>query len=475
MSSTPSRPMSMRRPDPGKKEKEKDPLALLEDESIPIVREGFLQKKPGGERNEAKKFKTRWCILKRNILFYFKSVDDTAPKGWIDLTEVSLRLHSKQDPVGIDVYALDTPKKTYLLFSDRSNDDMRDWVSDLKVAMANQQIEPVAVDGILTLSSLRCRDLAKETDCMLTISHRRQVVRTVVVKKTCNPDFPEPCVFEVTEIPCSVSIVVTSTKGDFLGCDRLRITSECLVSDIHASLQQRKKREPVTGTIAYSVELDSTPVPVNPDYSAAATRLILDDFLDVCSEYFESDRAISTEGIFRLSPSLTELRKFKIRVEEALPDLSSIEACDDPILVAGLLKLLLREMEPPLLPYALFEPLLSQVRPCGNNEDAIVAMWIRMICTSEKLSLPQQRMWQKLFSLLARVAACSSRNHMHASNLAVVFAPVVCRPVVETIETLVQDMPVAQMAVEVLIRRSADVFAAVEPEWSAHRNPLYHR
>lgn len=124
--------------------------------------------------------------------------------------------------------------------------------------------------------------------------------------------------------------------------------------------------------------------------------------------------------------------------------------------VASLLKLYLRELPEPLFPYALYDSLLSLVRdnPGGYRVWGVsMKVLLTQVPSINRLAL------EHLMQLLNAVAACSIRNKMTASNLAIVFGPNVLRSQTESLEALVSDSPLIGQFITALIMYHSDIFA----------------
>jgi len=128
---------------------------------------------------------------------------------------------------------------------------------------------------------------------------------------------------------------------------------------------------------------------------------------------------LKTEGIFRLSGSVTLINELKTNVDKGnAVDLASV---NDPHAVAGLLKMFLRELPEPLCTFELHEKFLEIQR--FHSED--------MLEKSKHLlnSLPSDHrtLFLELLSLLLKVSSYSEFNKMTSQNLAIVFGPNIFR------------------------------------------------
>jgi len=157
------------------------------------------------------------------------------------------------------------------------------------------------------------------------------------------------------------------------------------------------------------------------------------------------DRGLSTEGIFRISSTQSEVLHYKSMFDQGKqPPLESASVHT----VAGLIKMWLRELPEPLFPSELSEELLALQTPQE------VATFIRT-----KIPLSHQFTLQHLFYCLSRVTQYSEVNRMSPSNLAIVFAP----NVMPTESTSLQG---SLQGLEFLISHYNEIFKEVERERS---------
>lgn len=104
-----------------------------------------------------------------------------------------------------------------------------------------------------------------------------------------------------------------------------------------------------------------------------------------------------------------------------------------PHSVAGIVKLWVRELPEPLLTFVLYDDMVR----CTRNED-----WAGLEQLEAGLPEPNRTIFRYLCTFLAEVSMKSDVNKMTPSNLAIVFAPNLIRPAVETFEAIARDTPV---------------------------------
>jgi hypothetical protein len=125
----------------------------------------------------------------------------------------------------------------------------------------------------------------------------------------------------------------------------------------------------------------------------------------------------------------------------------------DVHVVSGLLKQFIRELPEPLLTFELYETfvLASNVE---NTEERV--LYIRKILKS--LPTGNRVFLTYLIKFLSMVAAKADKNHMHAKNLAIVFAPSLLRPEVETMDSLLGDSLNINRILETMINHYEETF-----------------
>jgi len=122
---------------------------------------------------------------------------------------------------------------------------------------------------------------------------------------------------------------------------------------------------------------------------------------------FLSQRGVSEEGIFRLSGSITDMKKMKEQFDEGSD--VNVMLCNNPHTVAGLLKLFLRELPTPLIQ--------AEIEAGGTDFVASVKSIV------DKLSQETKCLLGCLFTLLAKVSQQEDVTKMGVTNLVIVFSP----------------------------------------------------
>jgi len=126
----------------------------------------------------------------------------------------------------------------------------------------------------------------------------------------------------------------------------------------------------------------------------------------------------------------------------------NLSIIDDPHVVAGLLKLYLRELPSPLFPFELYDKLVEAHQ---NKENTIP-----MLQTIFKDDLPpaNKATLKKLLELLTFIEKNSEENKMTSSNLSIVFAPNLIRSPKESLQQTVMHAPIINSIMRTIIENS---------------------
>ncbi|KAH8863023.1 Rho GTPase-activating protein [Schistosoma japonicum] len=139
--------------------------------------------------------------------------------------------------------------------------------------------------------------------------------------------------------------------------------------------------------------------------------IVLEDAID-----YLRDRGLTTEGIFRRSVSLKQLRDVQNLYNSG--ETVDLRDYDNPHLAAVLLKSFLRELTEPLLTFELYDEILG-TSGLGAKEKVGLAKELILM----KLPDDNYEILNFLIRFLTEVTAYSQQNKMNAANLAVVFGP----------------------------------------------------
>jgi hypothetical protein len=128
----------------------------------------------------------------------------------------------------------------------------------------------------------------------------------------------------------------------------------------------------------------------------------------------------------------------------------------DPHVTAGLIKLLLRELEEPLLLFNSYEHLLSALQTKDDK-----AQFQIMKAVLDALPKENRFILYKLLDLFEIIANNEQVTKMSAHNLAVVMGPTVMRPSGESFETMMSDSSKVVAVVTFLIQNAGNLHKAV--------------
>mmetsp|Transcript_1747 Transcript_1747/g.6228 ORF Transcript_1747/g.6228 Transcript_1747/m.6228 type:complete len:287 (-) Transcript_1747:90-950(-) len=166
-----------------------------------------------------------------------------------------------------------------------------------------------------------------------------------------------------------------------------------------------------------------------------------------------NQKAIGTEGLFRVSAGVKQLDNLKGRFNKG--ELVPLDEFDLH-LVAGLLKAYFIELPEPLLTFDLYDAFIeaADTPDCKEKLKKIFAR------------LPEPNKWTAacLFKFLSNVALQSSENKMTTTNLAIVFGQIVLRPKVESLESLLRHSPKITSLLKTIVENYDDIIPANKDE-----------
>jgi Rho GTPase-activating protein 1 len=141
----------------------------------------------------------------------------------------------------------------------------------------------------------------------------------------------------------------------------------------------------------------------------------------------DTPRALEQEGIFRLSGTLSRMKELRGQYDRGV--LVDLDKEPEVHAVAGLLKMWLRELPDPLIPYFLYDMFI-------DNFDKNDIQGSRLRVANLMISIPlfNLRILDKMLRLLNKISTYSSINKMTTTNLAIVFGPNLLRPEQESPE-----------------------------------------
>ncbi|XP_072846499.2 rho GTPase-activating protein 44 isoform X2 [Pogona vitticeps] len=122
------------------------------------------------------------------------------------------------------------------------------------------------------------------------------------------------------------------------------------------------------------------------------------------------------EGLFRVAPSASKLKKLKAALDCCVVDVQEYSA--DPHAIAGALKSYLRELPEPLMTFELYEEWI-QASNIQDQDKRLQALWNAL----EKLPKANYNNLRYLIKFLANLTEFQDANKMTPSNIAIVLGP----------------------------------------------------
>ncbi|XP_023409051.1 rho GTPase-activating protein 24 isoform X5 [Loxodonta africana] len=168
---------------------------------------------------------------------------------------------------------------------------------------------------------------------------------------------------------------------------------------------------------------------------------------------FIRQRGLKEEGLFRL-PGQANLVK---ELQDAFDcgEKPSFDSNTDVHTVASLLKLYLRELPEPVIPYAKYEDFLSCAKLLSKDEEAGVKELAKQV---KSLPMVNYNLLKYICRFLDEVQSYSGVNKMSVQNLATVFGPNILRPKVEDPLTIMEGTVVVQQLMSMMISKHDRLF-----------------
>jgi len=184
-----------------------------------------------------------------------------------------------------------------------------------------------------------------------------------------------------------------------------------------------------------------------PENNGLAIPVIMDATINYLAE-----KAITVEGIFRISGGSREIKEMRRCWDEGEEiDLNDVE---DPHVVAGILKLYLRELPIPLFPDLCYSSVVEARKI--SSEQARIQHLRGIVQALPKAHLDSVKY---LFLFLYNVSTHSKENKMTPSNISIVMGPNVLRDSKGTIESAIHDAPAINLITAFMIARAPEIMA----------------
>uniref|UniRef100_A0A9J8A152 Rho GTPase-activating protein 44 n=1 Tax=Cyprinus carpio carpio TaxID=630221 RepID=A0A9J8A152_CYPCA len=129
------------------------------------------------------------------------------------------------------------------------------------------------------------------------------------------------------------------------------------------------------------------------------------------------DCGLQEEGLFRVAPSASKLKKLKASLDCGVLDFQEYSA--DPHAIAGALKSYLRELPEPLLTFDLYDDWIQASNSIVDQDKRLQVLF----STCEKLPTANSNNFKYLVKFLAKLNEYQDYNKMTPGNIAIVLGP----------------------------------------------------
>uniref|UniRef100_UPI0037E9BBF3 rho GTPase-activating protein 22 n=1 Tax=Semicossyphus pulcher TaxID=241346 RepID=UPI0037E9BBF3 len=177
---------------------------------------------------------------------------------------------------------------------------------------------------------------------------------------------------------------------------------------------------------------------------------------------FIRERGLDEEGLFRM-PGQANLVK-ELQESFDCGDKPLFDSNTDVHTVASLLKLYLRELPEPVIPFSKYEDFLTCAQLLAKDEEEGVQELGRQVST---LPLPNYNLLKYICKFLDEVQSHCHENKMSVQNLATVFGPNILRPKMEDPVTIMEGTSMVQHLMTILIREHIRLYSGRDQEGPA--------
>uniref|UniRef100_A0A8C4FHV7 Rho GTPase activating protein 22 n=1 Tax=Catagonus wagneri TaxID=51154 RepID=A0A8C4FHV7_9CETA len=183
---------------------------------------------------------------------------------------------------------------------------------------------------------------------------------------------------------------------------------------------------------------------------------------------FIRERGLTEEGLFRMPGQANLVRNLQDSFDCGEKPL--FDSTTDVHTVASLLKLYLRELPEPVVPFARYEDFLSCAQLLTKDEGEGTLELAKQVSS---LPLVNYNLLRYICKFLDEVQSHSDVNKMSVQNLATVFGPNILRPQREDPVTIMEGTSLVQHLMTVLIRKHSQLFTSrtMEAPASPRRGP----
>lgn len=140
-----------------------------------------------------------------------------------------------------------------------------------------------------------------------------------------------------------------------------------------------------------------------------------------CIQFMEQPRCIQTPGIYRLSAKYSRVQELTSMIEQDEARFQFDIEREEPVMVASILKLYLRQLPEPVMPMRWEE----RIKYTHEREENIRNGFAYFKSRIRRMPPINQATLRALLMHLSNVASYSEKNKMTVANLAVIFSPVI--------------------------------------------------
>ncbi|KAJ1159734.1 hypothetical protein NDU88_000239 [Pleurodeles waltl] len=165
-------------------------------------------------------------------------------------------------------------------------------------------------------------------------------------------------------------------------------------------------------------------------------------------------RGLRCEGLYRVSGSSDRIEALRMAFNsDAASGTRSAQSCEDVHALAGALKLFLRELPIPLIPFSLYQRTIDAVRS-PVLEDRVILLYAVL----RHLPPTHYETLRFLIVHLRRVSDHEAENLMGAANLSIVFGPTLMRPLSQDPLVVLNNISSQRLVVHLLIEHQKVFF-----------------
>ncbi|XP_041425060.1 rho GTPase-activating protein 22 isoform X3 [Xenopus laevis] len=180
---------------------------------------------------------------------------------------------------------------------------------------------------------------------------------------------------------------------------------------------------------------------------------------------FIRENGLQEEGLFRLPGQATLVKELQDAFDSGAKP--TFDKNTDVHTVASLLKLYLRELPEPVIPFSRYQDFLRCAHTLSRDQEE----GTQEICILIKGLPPvNYNLLKYICSFLDEVQSHSDTNKMSVQNLATVFAPNILRPKLQDPIALIEGASLIQHLMTILIRENQRIFQAVSSDSPARES-----